>query len=363
MIQYTIRRVLSALPVLVGILFVVFVLSRSIPGEPCKAMLGEKATAEICERFTREHGLDKPITTQFVIFAGNVLRGDFGESIRFSRPVTLILAERLPTTIELTLSALFIAVVVGITLGIVSALRHNSKTDVATMVGANIGVSMPVFWLGLMLAYLFAIVFKDTFLWLPPSGRISPGLSATPFFEVYGWELTEGTALFIIMEFFANLYFFNSIITANWEVLFDVARHMILPALALSTIPTAIIARMTRSSLLDVMGREYIRAARAKGLRERLVVMKHALRNALLPLVTIIGLSLGLLLNGAVLTETVFGLAGVGRILFEAITARDYPIIQAFTLVIAVNYVIVNLLVDLSYSYLDPRVRLEGKTT
>lgn len=363
MLQYAIRRIISAIPVLFGILVVVFVISRSIPGDPCKAMLGEKATVEVCERFTREQGLDKPIPVQFLVFMGDVLKGDFGDSIRFSRPVSIILVERLPMTIELTLAALFIAVIVGIPLGIISALRHNSATDVATMVGANIGVSMPVFWLGLMLAYLFAIVFKDTPLWLPPSGRISAGLSATPFYEVYGWELVRGTTLFTFSEFFANLYIFNSVITGNWEVLVDVARHLILPALALATIPMAIFARMTRSSLLEVMGREYIRAARAKGLRERLVIMKHAMRNALLPLVTIIGLSLGLLLNGAVLTETVFGLAGVGRILFEAITARDFPIIQAFTLVIAVNYVIVNLLVDLSYSNLDPRVRLGGKSS
>jgi peptide/nickel transport system permease protein len=325
-------------------------------------MLGEKVTLQACERFREMNGLNDSVPVQFVAFMGRMLRGDLGESIRFSRPVSIILAERLPTTIELTLAALTIAVAVGIPLGIISALRHNSKTDVATMVGANIGVSMPVFWLGLMLAYLFAIVFKDTFLALPPSGRITPGLSPTPFYEVYGLEVVEGTGLFLLMEFFANLYFFNSIITANWEVLLDVSRHMILPALALSTIPMAIIARMTRSSLLDVMGREYIRAARAKGLKERLVVVKHALRNAMLPLVTIIGLSLGLLLNGAVLTETIFGLAGVGRSLFEAITARDYPIIQAFTLVIAVNYVIVNLLVDLSYGNLDPRVRLDTET-
>ncbi|MGH2620444.1 MAG: ABC transporter permease [Anaerolineales bacterium] len=359
MSQYVIRRILSSIPVLLGIALVVFSLARLIPGEPCTAMLGERATAEVCERFTREQGLDKPVPVQFLIFLRNVIRGDLGTSIRFTRPVTLILVERLPMTIELSLTALAISILIGIPAGIISALRHNSATDVATMVGANIGVSMPVFWLGLMLAYVFAILFKDTFLWLPPSGRITAGLSATPFYEVFGWELVADSAWFKVNEFFANLYIFNSFITGNWEVLKDVLRHLILPAAALSTIPMAIIARMTRSSLLDVMGREYIRAARAKGVLERNVVMRHALRNALLPLVTIIGLSLGLLLNGAVLTETIFGLAGVGRILFEAITARDYPIIQAFTLVIAVNYVAINLLVDLSYSYLDPRVRLK----
>ncbi len=359
MTQYVIRRILSSIPVLFGIALVVFSLARLIPGEPCTAMLGERATAEVCERFTREQGLDKPVPVQFLIFLRNVIRGDLGTSIRFTRPVTLILVERLPMTIELSLTALTISILIGIPAGILSALRHNSATDVATMVGANVGVSMPVFWLGLMLAYVFAILFKDTFLQLPPSGRITAGLSATPFYEVFGWELVADSAWFKVNEFFANLYIFNSIITGNWEVLKDVLKHLILPAAALSTIPMAIIARMTRSSLLEVMGREYIRAARAKGVLERNVVMQHALRNALLPLVTIIGLSMGLLLNGAVLTETIFGLAGVGRILYEAITARDYPIIQAFTLVIAVNYVAINLLVDLSYSYLDPRVRLK----
>ena len=357
--QYAIRRILSAIPVLFGILLVTFILARSIPGDPCKSILGEKATVAVCEKFARDHGLDKPLPVQFAIFMADVLRGDFGDSIRFSRPVTLILVERLPVTIELSLTALIIAIIIGLSAGIISALRHNSPVDVATMIGANIGVSMPVFWLGLMLAYLFAIVFKDTPLWLPPSGRITAGLSATPYYEVFGWGLAKGTAVFKFFEFFANLYIFNSIITRNWEVLVDVLRHLFLPAVALSTIPMAIIARMTRSSLLDVMGREYIRAARAKGVLELNVVTKHAMRNALLPLVTIIGLQLGGLLGGAVLTETIFGLAGVGRILFEAITARDHPIIQAFTVVIAVGYVAVNLLVELSYSYLDPRVRLE----
>jgi peptide/nickel transport system permease protein len=361
MFEYIVRRVLYSIPVLFGIVIVVFILVRLIPGEPCKAMLGERATAEVCERFTQERGLDQPVTTQLAIFVRDVLRGDLGTSIRFTRPVTIILVERLPMTVELSLSALSLSILIGIPAGIVSALRHNSAVDVTTMVGANIGVSMPVFWLGLMLAYVFAILLKDTPFWLPPTGRISAGLSATPYYQVFGWELARDTTWFKVNEFFANLYIFNSLLTRNWEVLADVLKHLILPSVALSTIPMAIIARMTRSSLLDVMGREYIRAARAKGVLELTVVMKHALRNALLPLVTIIGLSLGLLLNGAVLTETIFGLAGVGRILFEAITARDYPIIQAFTLVIAVNYVVVNLLVDLSYSYLDPRVRLKGQ--
>jgi peptide/nickel transport system permease protein len=216
-----------------------------------------------------------------------------------------------------------------------------------------------VFWLGLMLAYVFALLLKDTPFWLPPSGRLTAGISTIPFYEAFGWQIAKDTAQYKFAEFFANLYIFNSILTGDWKVMGDTIKHLILPATALSTIPMAIIARMTRSSLLEVLGREYIRAARAKGVPERTVIARHALRNALLPVVTIIGLSLGGLLGGAVLTETIFGLSGVGRALFEAITARDYPIIQAFTLVIAVGYVMVNLVVDLSYTYLDPRVRLE----
>jgi peptide/nickel transport system permease protein len=359
MTQYIYRRVLLAIPVLFGILLVTFILARLIPGEPCRAILGEKATADACERFNRANGLDKSTPEQLAIYMGKVLRGDFGESIRFSRPVSLILIERLPMTIELSVAALFIALVIGIPAGIISAVRHNSRLDVATMLGANIGVSMPVFWLGLMLAYVFALLLKDTPFQLPPSGRLSAGLSPTPFYEVYGLSPEKGSLGFNFLEFFANLYIFNSIITLDLEVLVDAIKHLILPAVALSTIPMAIIARMTRSSLLEVLGLDYTRTARAKGLTERLVVMRHAMKNAMLPIVTIIGLSLGGLLGGAVLTETVFGLAGVGRILFEAITARDYPIIQAFTVVIAVLFVVINLIVDLSYAFLDPRIRLE----
>ena len=359
MFQYTIRRLLSSIPVLLGILLVTFALARMIPGDPCTAILGEKATPAVCEQFIRDRGLDRPIYVQFGIYMTDVLQGDFGTSIRFSRPVSLILVERLPMTIELSLAALTLAVIVGIPLGMLSAMKHNTTTDVVTMVGANIGVSMPVFWLGLMLAYFFALVLKDTPFWLPPSGRLTAGISSVPFYEVFGWGVDPETGTFKLLNFFSNLYVFNSIITADWKVLGDTLKHLILPSVALSTIPMAIIARMTRSSLLEVLGREYIRAAKAKGVPYRTVIMKHALRNALLPVVTIIGLSLGGLLGGAVLTETIFGLSGVGRALFEAITARDYPIIQAFTLVVAFGYVMVNLVVDLSYTLLDPRVRLQ----
>ncbi|NWG08217.1 MAG: ABC transporter permease [Chloroflexi bacterium] len=359
MVQYLLRRVIASIPVLFGILIVTFIIARVIPGDPCRAILGEKATAEICERFIELHGLDRPIHEQLFIYMGEVLRGDFGESIRFSMPVTRLLIERLPTTVELSISALLVSLVIGIPLGIISAVKHNSYIDVITMVWANIGVSVPVFLLGLMLAYVFSLLLKDTPFWLPPSGRVSPGVPDDPFYEVWKLTVPESGFLPAFYQFISRLNILNALLTSNWELLKDSIKHLILPSLALGTIPMALIARMARSAMLDVLGQDYIRTARAKGLRQRVVVMKHAFRNALLPLVTIIGLSLGSLLGGAVLTETIFGLSGVGRTLFEAITARDYGIVQAFTVVIAVFFVIINLLVDLSYSYLDPRIRLE----
>lgn len=359
MIQYTIRRLILAIPVLLGILIVTFALARMIPGEPCKAMLGEKATPEVCERFNVRYGFDKPITTQFGIYLRDILNGDFGQSIRFSRPVTIILIERLPLTLELGTIALLIAISIGIPMGILSAVKRNTFWDVFTMIGANIGVSMPVYWLGLMLQFVFAILLKDTLFQLPPSGRLAPGLVAIPFYEVWGWEFAKETFGYHFLEFFSNMYIFNSLITGDWKIFGDAIKHMIMPAMALSTIPLAIIARMTRSSMLEVLKQDYIRTARSKGLKQNKVILKHAFRNALLPVVTIIGLQVGTIFAGAVLTESIFGLAGVGRILFEAITARDYPIIQAFTVVIAAGYVFINLIVDLSYVFIDPRIRLE----
>lgn len=358
MLQYILRRLLSSIPVLLGILLVTFALARMIPGDPCRAMLGEKATAATCERFMREKGLDKPIHEQFFIYMKDVARGDFGNSIRFSQPVTRILGERLPTTVELSFSALILSMLVGIPLGIISAIRHNSWVDVVTMVWANIGVSMPVFWLGLMLAFVFSLLLKDTFLWLPPSGRVSAGMDTTAFYVAWKLTLPESGILRSLAEFIGRLNILNSLLTGNWELLRDSVRHLILPSAALGTIPMALIARMTRSAMLEVLGQDYVRTARAKGVRYNKVIMKHAFRNALLPITTVLGLSLGTLLGGAVLTETIFGLSGVGRILYEGITARDYAIIQGFTIVIAVFFVVLNLLVDISYAYIDPRIRL-----
>jgi peptide/nickel transport system permease protein len=358
MFTYILRRLLSSIPVLFGILLVTFAMGRLLPGDPCRAILGEKATDVICEQFIHRHGLDKPIPAQFIIYVGEILRGDFGTSIKYSKPVTALLIERLPTTLELTMTAMLFSIIVGIPLGIISAVRHNSAVDVGTMLVANIGVSMPVFWLGLMLAYVFALLLKGTPFQLPPSGRLSPGLMPDPFYEVWGLHVASQAAQGVF-EFISRLNLVNALLIGRLDIFWDAFKHMILPAIAVGTIPLALIARMTRSSMLDVLGQDYVRTARAKGLPRNKVILKHALRNALLPLVTIIGLSLGAFLGGAVLTETIFNLSGVGRILYDSITARDYVVVQSFTVVIAVFFVILNLIVDISYIYLDPRVRLE----
>lgn len=350
--RFILRRLLTAIPVLIGILALVFSIARLIPGDPCIAALGERATEEICDAYNKRYGLDESLMKQFGIYLRDVLQGDLGDSFRFNKPVTDLMVERLPTTIELSVAALTLAVLIGVPLGVISAYRHNTKLDVFTMFGANIGVSMPVFWLGLMLQYLFAVKLRGTPLALPPSGRLDAGLIPEPFYEQWGLAANG------VFEFISNMVVINSILTLNGEAFSSSVRHLILPAMALATIPIAIIARMTRSSLLDVLGLDYIRTARAKGLTERLVVLRHGLRNAMLPVVTIIGLSLGTLIGGAILTETIFNLSGVGKTLFDAIDSRDYTVVQGFTLVIAVAFVLVNLAVDILYTYLDPRVRV-----
>jgi peptide/nickel transport system permease protein len=245
----------------------------------------------------------------------------------------------------------------GVLLGIISAVRQNSVVDVATMLGANVGVSMPVFWLGLMLAYVFALTLKGTLFWIPPSGRLSSGMTLPPLSDSLHLGALTGLA-WAVVTFASNSVLFNALITGHLPVLRDALWHLILPCVAVGTIPLSIIARMTRSSMLEVLGQDYVRTARAKGLRERVVVLKHALRNALLPIVTVVGLSFGGLMSGAVLTETVFSLPGVGTQLVSAILSRDYPVVQSFTVVIAVIFVTVNFIVDISYAYLDPRIRL-----
>ncbi|HSM34686.1 MAG TPA: ABC transporter permease [Anaerolineae bacterium] len=365
MTQYIVRRLLLSIPALLGIVFIVFAIARLLPGDPCLSALGERATEAICNAFNERFGLNEPIPVQFLLYLQQLAQGDLGDSIRYGRPVTEILIERLPTTIELAVYALLFASVMGVILGLISALRRNSKTDVTTMFVAILGVSIPIFVLALILQFLFAVALPSlTMEWLgvrvglPPSGRLSPGMQFETIPQAFGLEGVTGLPR-AVLDFMSGILTFNFLITLQWEQLIDAVRHLILPVIALGTISLAIIARITRSSLLEVLGLDYIRTARAKGVAERSVLRKHAFRNAMLPVVTIIGLQLGLLLAGAVLTETVFNLTGVGRTMYDSIVGRDYIVVQGFTLVIALVYLSVNLVVDISYAFLDPRIRLK----
>jgi peptide/nickel transport system permease protein len=358
MTTFITRRLILLIPVLLGVTFITFAMARLIPGDPCFAVLGEKATLQQCQDFRLRQGLDDPILVQFGHYLNNIAHGDFGQSLKDSRDVTAIMMDRLPMTLEVTIGAMLFSTTFGVMLGILSAIRRNSIIDVVTMLIANTGVSMPVFWLGLVLAYIFALTFKGTPLWIPPSGRLSSGVTIPSLMDTFKLENLSGMMLTVV-TFASNTVTFNALITGNFKVLRDALWHLILPCVAVGTIPLSIIARMTRSSLLEVLGQDYIRTARAKGLIERIVIYKHALRNAMLPIVTIVGLSIGSLMSGAVLTETVFSLPGVGTQLVSAILSRDYAVVQSFTVIIALVYVTINLLVDLSYAFLDPRIRLQ----
>jgi peptide/nickel transport system permease protein len=358
MTQFLIRRLFLVMPVLVGILLVTFVITRLVPGDPCYVMLGEKATEATCNDFKARFGLDKSIPEQFARYVINLAQGDLGNSLKDRRPITTIIGERLPMTIELTVLAVLFSSFFGILLGVVSALKRNTIFDTLTMLFANIGVSMPVFWLGLLLAYLFALVLKGTPLQLPPSGRLSAGMSMVPLAKVWGLQDLTGIKAFLLAVL-SNSAVMNGLLTGNYKLTLDALKHLILPSIAVGTISLAVIARMTRSALVDVLGQDYIRTARAKGLVYSLVIRRHALRNALIPIVTIIGIQTGGLLSGAVLTETIFSLPGVGSRMVEAILGRDYPVVQGFSVVIALIFVFTNLIVDASYAYLDPRVRVK----
>ena len=357
MTTYIVRRLLITIPVLFGVIVLVFFVTRILPGDPCRILLGERATDAACNVFNHARGLDRPIPDQFLDYLGGLTRGDLGSSFRTSRPVTSLLIERLPMTLELSIFALLFATIVGITLGVISAYRRNSVVDVVTMALANLGVSIPVFVLGLLFAFFFAIILKGTPFALPPSGRLTPGLSVIPLAVRWGMEGNQGP-LRAVIDFLSNMYVVNGLLSGQWDLFSDALRHLILPAIALGTIPLAIIARITRSSLLDVLGLDYVRTARAKGLTDRSVVRKHALPNAMLPMVTIIGLQIGGLLSGAVLTETIFNLPGVGQATYDAITSHDFAVIEGFVLVIALAFLVINLLVDISYGYFNPRVRV-----
>jgi peptide/nickel transport system permease protein len=334
MMRYIIKRILTVIPVLIGVSILVFTFIRLIPGDPAVAMLGERATPDSIARVRAQLGLDKPLYEQYLIFASRAVRGDLGTSVLRGEPVTTEIVRRFPATIELALGAILFALIVGIPAGIVSAIRRNSWLDSGSMLIALTGVSMPIFWLGLMLSFLFAVLLH----WLPSGSRLDATTDYRPI---------------------TNLILLDSLLQGNPSLLWEGIRHLILPAAALGTIPMAIITRMTRSAMLEVLGQDYIRTAHAKGLRERVVVLRHALRNALLPVITVVGLQIGILLSGAILTETVFSWPGIGRWLVDAIYTRDYPIVQGVTLTIAVIFVAVNLIVDVLYGWADPRVKFD----
>ncbi len=329
--RYLGRRLLELIPVFFGVLLVVFAISHLTPGDPALVMLGERATPEALEHLREELGVNKPLPVQFFLYMSRAVRGDLGRSIQSNEQVIVELVQRFPATIELTLAAMLIASLVGILTGMIAAARQNSWFDGTSMVAALFGFSMPIFWLGIMLILLFAAYLN----WFPISGRLD-----------YTIDLARRT----------NLYILDGILSGNWAAVANALRHLVLPAVTLSTVPLAIIARMTRSSLLEVLRQDYVRTARAKGLSERKVVTRHALKNAFIPVVTVIGLNVGSLLGGAILTETIFAWPGVGRLVVDAIFARDYPLVQGAVLVIALLFVMVNLAVDLSYAYLDPRI-------
>lgn len=319
-------------PVFFGVLLVVFAIAHLTPGDPVLIALGEHASPEAIDRLREELRLNDPLPIQFIGYMAQVLRGDLGRSIQSNERVVVDLATKFPATIELTVAAMAIASLVGIVTGLIAAARQNSWFDGTSMLVALFGFSMPIFWLGLMLILLFA-AYLD---WFPISGRLD-----------FTIELARRT----------NFYLVDAVLSGNWAAAGNVLRHLVLPAVTLSTVPLAIIARMTRSSLLEVLRQDYVRTARAKGLAEQRVVTRHALRNAAIPIITVIGLNVGSLLGGAILTETIFAWPGVGRLVVDAIFARDYPVVQGAVLVIALVFVVVNLVVDLAYAYLDPRIR------
>lgn len=306
MTQYVLRRLVLIVPVLIGVSVVVFWMVRAIPGDPARVLAGEAATQETVERIRAQLGLDQHPVVQYGIFVKNALQGDFGRSIRSRRAVVDEIRTRLRPTLELAAGSLFVALAIGVTAGVLSAVRPNSLVDAGSMFVALVGISMPVFWLGLMFMYMFSYQLE----WLPTAGR------------------------------------------GTW-------RHLILPATTLGLSSAAIIARMTRSSMLEVLRQDYVRTARAKGLHERIIVLKHAFRNALIPIVTVTGLQFGTLLGGAVLTESVFAWPGIGRLMVESIVSRDYPVVQGAVLVVALAFIIINLLVDILYAYVDPTIRYD----
>jgi peptide/nickel transport system permease protein len=332
-LRFIVRRLILLLPILLGLSLLVFLWIRALPAGPAQSLLGERATPETIRQIEEQYGLNEPIHVQYWSYLKTVGSGDLGTTIRTRRPVTDELRERFPATIELTLAALLFATLLGVPLGFVAAKRHGTWVDHSSLVVSLIGISIPVFFLAILLKYVFSVKLGL----LPTVGRIS---------------------VLIDLEHPTNFYLIDALIAGDPEAFWDVSKHLILPAIALGSIPLAITARITRAAVLDVQNEDYIRTARAKGLPPRTVDIRHIFRNALLPIVTIIGLQMGLLLSGAVLTETVFAFPGMGTWLVEAIRQRDYAILQGGILFVSFVFVMVNLLVDISYALINPRIRV-----
>ncbi|MDR2035505.1 MAG: ABC transporter permease [Coriobacteriales bacterium] len=332
MIKYILKRILMVIPVLLGVSIIIFLITRVLAPDPAPVVLGEHATNETMAAWRTEHGLSDPIWLQYVHFIGNAIQGDLGTSYYSHQPVTNEIAARFPATAELAICAIIVAALMGIALGVVAAVRKNKPADHVSMIIALIGVSMPIFWSGILLIILFSGILHI----LPSNGRVLPMLGPS-----------GGTGFFII----------DTIASGNMKALGDVLKHLLLPTLALSLYSMAIITRMTRSSMLDTLSADYTRTARAKGLKERVVNLKHALRNAMLPVSTVIGLQFGSLLGGALLTETVFSWPGIGKYAVDSVLKSDFPVVMGVVLLVAVVFVLMNLIVDIIYAYLDPRIK------
>ena len=333
MLRFVVRRLLLLVPVLAGLVVLLFAWLRALPGDPARALLGQRATPASIAQVNEAYGFDQPLPVQFVTYVGRLLRGDLGSSSATGQPVLQSFLDRFPATIELALAALLFAVALGVPLGYAAARRAGGALDSLLVGGSLLGVTIPVFFL----AYLLKIVFSQWLPLLPTSGRQDPRIDAT---HVTGFFVLDG------------------LLTREWDASLDALVHLVLPGIALGTIPLAIIVRITRASVLEVLGEDHVRTARAKGLPRGLVSRRHVLRNALLPVVTTIGLQTGLLFSGAVLTESVFAINGIGSYLFQAISQLDYAVLQGFILFIALTYALVNLVVDILYGVIDPRVRL-----
>jgi peptide/nickel transport system permease protein len=333
--SYIAKRIFHLILILLGVSVLVFLMLRMIPGDPARLLLGEYATEDDLARLRGQMGLDRSYPVQYGIYLGGLLQGDLGNSLRNGAPVAEEIAPRLMATLELAVAAMLIASLVGIAAGVISSVKQFSAWDYGSMVLALVGVSMPIFWLGLMLMYLLAVMFPV----MPMMGRIGMGN-----------EPDVVTGLMLI----------DTLVAGEFGDFLDAMHHLVLPAVTLATVPMAIVARITRSAMLEVLNKDYVRTARAKGMSEAVVVLRHALRNAFLPVVTVLGLNLGLLLGGAVLTETIFSWPGLGRYVVDSLMARDYAAVQGCILVFAALMAVINLIVDLVYVLLDPRIRVHA---